>query len=984
MMRKSFCAIGLLGVIIFLMNSNGFGQGYQVGMDDVPPIPSVTPTPQGQNMLLMEGSSHQYLLKPCYTVPSDRTARTIAASDIKNMIMFSQRFYRQQMSTYGYYNRYFRYEKDTDGVTPKVTVIDEAASMKGTVTATSSGTTFSDSLKDWTNVQIEVSDPWPSYVCLRPNTSSPSRRRIISKTASSLTVDSAFSPVPALGNSYYIYRLHSTSPVYASGTQSATTLQDASQTWPPQCYVGCQAVIRPNTSTEEIRPIIGNSATVLTLASPWSTAPVVGTEYMIIGLFDAAWYRGYPSHVFDEYGSWSRQVDKLSYYGYTPNQNYLAIANLVDLHCMNESGGIDAAYNAGLKFYSPDLGGVFLSNSFTLAMSGNGFPLLTDTRSYQGQNLQSLQPCEAGFSRIPIWRCSSASTRSITLNSAQWPPNLWAGYYCRIRGGLPDEQEQKIVSNTGTVLSFANDWTSPSTIDYFNIFTKEYRGTVTAQGTDNTLTDSNQCWSPFVIGCQIKLRPGGLNEKNKGIQDANQSALTISSTWNGQNPNIGDKYEIAPPFNMVFGLTGTTIEGKLMCQISSTYIGSYLHEMGHAFGLDHIFSNDIQQTNGNQDWDCVSGPLMGGGFRGIKGFIQNSDLSHYNTYMSPYEAAFLNYSRYFMPDPEEAYDDSGTTPTISFGSPDTVSQDAHRQLPITVNIASGACPIKFVTLINFNCSFSPYGVVGVVDNISSGQTSCQFSVTNYRIGQNTFLARAYDSIGRFSSYQKVIDISGDNNTPLPPFPRFVADKITAAANESICFDGKYTIPGRNTYLTDYQYRWSYNNGVTWSLFGDSNSISHQFTSSGIYKVRLNVKDDRGGSQGESISDPMVIRITPGPTSSGFKIKNAAGERIAVIDEAGNLFLKGTLETGQDSANMPNTGWRLKANATIKASAPEQTSLNPWVIPSLLIAGSLTTNTTPSTGTGDLLVVRSAQGILLAVIDSNGNLTIKKDLVEFSL
>jgi len=75
-------------------------------------------TPQGVD------STTTFLVRPVYYVPYDRVPRPTAVPALKHLVLFSQKFFREQMSLWGYSNRTFRFEQDADG-TPKIFVIQE-------------------------------------------------------------------------------------------------------------------------------------------------------------------------------------------------------------------------------------------------------------------------------------------------------------------------------------------------------------------------------------------------------------------------------------------------------------------------------------------------------------------------------------------------------------------------------------------------------------------------------------------------------------------------------------------------------------------------------------------------------------------------------------------------------------------------------------------------------------------------------------------
>jgi hypothetical protein len=133
------------------------------------------------------------------------------------------------------------------------------AQTNGSGTATASTTTtLTDNTKTWTAGQ------WVGYrVVIGAQT-----RNITANTTNQITVSAAFSPAVAVGAAYNII-------------PGANKLEDNTQSWTPDQWVGYQAVITGGTGVGQSQPIIANTATALTVGSNWGITPNATSTYTI-------------------------------------------------------------------------------------------------------------------------------------------------------------------------------------------------------------------------------------------------------------------------------------------------------------------------------------------------------------------------------------------------------------------------------------------------------------------------------------------------------------------------------------------------------------------------------------------------------------------------------------------------------------------------------------------------------------------------------
>ncbi len=131
---------------------------------------------------------------------------------------------------------------------------------------TYSSTTMTNSSRHWTANQ------WAGYVVtVVPSGGTQETGIVKSNTASTLTMNAAWGTTPSPGDGYVIARIGYT----------ATTLVDRSKTWTANQWVGDVVVVTLAGGAQEIDFVASNTATKLTMTSPWSTTPAGGDAYSV-------------------------------------------------------------------------------------------------------------------------------------------------------------------------------------------------------------------------------------------------------------------------------------------------------------------------------------------------------------------------------------------------------------------------------------------------------------------------------------------------------------------------------------------------------------------------------------------------------------------------------------------------------------------------------------------------------------------------------
>jgi len=104
----------------------------------------------------------------------------------------------------------------------------------------------------------------------------------------------------------------------------------------------------------------------------------------------------------------------------------------------------------------------------------------------------------------------------------------------------------------------------------------------------------------------------------------------------------------------------------------------------------------------------------------------------------------------------------------------------------------------------------------------------------------------------------------------------------------------------------------------------------------------------------------------------LSVRDSSALTLAYFEDSGNLRLKKTLSTGQASIDTSNGGFILKDGATVVAYVDTSAGNGG----AMKINGSLTTSTTPQTSAGNILEVRDGNGSLVAIVEKDGDMTLK--------
>lgn len=300
---------------------------------------------------------------------------------------------------------------------------------------------------------------------------------------------------------------------------AAASITDSSKAWIFNNWVGYVIRTIGGTGLNQVRKVLYNSATSVTVADvnlqayePWSvplgasavtgftTVPAAGTQYQI----------EYNRITVDT--AWTVTPDNTSRYLIQSGGVFLASSALVT------NGGF------ALQYYS------------VLEDIWYGKPT--------NNNTVVTQPTDISLERFTenssVWysgKASSATTSSITDSTADWTVNQWAGYEVYIWTGAGVGQIAQITSNTTTVLTLSAPLAvSPDSTSYFSIIGYDAGTFTSTEG--RVVVDTNKTWTVNQwSNYAIRILAGTGAGQLRTIMSNGTNSIVIYDTWNIQPDN---------------------------------------------------------------------------------------------------------------------------------------------------------------------------------------------------------------------------------------------------------------------------------------------------------------------------------------------------------------------------------------------------------------------------------------------------------------
>lgn len=316
---------------------------------------------------------------------------------------------------------------------------------------------------------------------------------------------------------------------------AATSLTDSSKNWGYtgsannfNSWVGYSVRIIGGTGINQVRKILYNSATVLTIADPnlyayepWCTplSPTAGTAGWTAPAAGSLYQIESCNVTVDT--AWDVQPDNTSRYLIQSGGIWLA------------SGATVANGDVTMQYYS-----VLEDIWYAKRSLSNIAPiLLTDL---------SLERFTENSAMWYTGQAASGTTTSLTDSSTPgWSTDQWAGYYAYIWTGTGRGQLGTITSNTGNVLTFSNTLgTALDSTSRYNIMGYD-AGTLTST-TGRVVFDTVKNWTVNQwANYSVRIVAGTGMGQTRQIMSNGSNSLVVYDCW-GTQPDNTSVYQILP------------------------------------------------------------------------------------------------------------------------------------------------------------------------------------------------------------------------------------------------------------------------------------------------------------------------------------------------------------------------------------------------------------------------------------------------------
>lgn len=348
------------------------------------------------------------------------------------------------------------------------------------------------------------------------------QRRTITNVAEAVSADSGI--VTAVSN--------------VAGTISIT---DTTKAWSVNQWVGYNVRITGNTGVGQVRKVLYNSSTVITLGDVNRSAdniwcnPAVFSPAINATAGTQANY-SIESSVATVDSNWSVTPDTTSQYRI-------------------QSGAISLVSSAAAT--------PFYTNQWYDIATDTWYVRTSGTLTFATVGTDGV--VERLVENATIWDRSTATggtTTTLVDTNQSWTTNQWAGYWVRIYSGTGEDQIRQIFSNTDTTLTWSTVGTAPTTTSKYIIEGFDC-GTATS-GAASTLTDSTKSWTTNQwANYAVKITAGTGIGQVAAIASNTGTALTIVKPWT-TNPDNTSVYCIQGDSDkqllMLGGSAGTLIQ----------------------------------------------------------------------------------------------------------------------------------------------------------------------------------------------------------------------------------------------------------------------------------------------------------------------------------------------------------------------------------------------------------------------------------------
>lgn len=311
-----------------------------------------------------------------------------------------------------------------------------------------------------------------------------------------------------------------------SNTLGALNITDTTKAFAVNQYAGYTFRVTGNTGVSQIRRILSNTATVVTLGDTtqmnkqWHNPAVFNPAINATAGTQATY--AIESQIVTVDSSWSVTPDATSVFRVQSGMVMLTSSA------------------AATPFFTLQAYNILSDHWYILPAMQNIFAAVGTDCSIERTTENS-----------SLWyRGTAASTSTTTtlvdaslgVDRAAWTVNEWAGYYVFIYSGTAEGQIRQIVSNTATTLTWSSAGTAPTATSRYFILGFD-AGTATS-GAASTITDSTKSWATNRwSNYAVRIVAGTGIGQIKPIVSNTGTALTILGTW-ATNPDATSVYSI--------------------------------------------------------------------------------------------------------------------------------------------------------------------------------------------------------------------------------------------------------------------------------------------------------------------------------------------------------------------------------------------------------------------------------------------------------
>lgn len=334
-----------------------------------------------------------------------------------------------------------------------------------------------------------------------------------------------------------------------NNTLGTITITDTTKTWIGNQYAGYTFRVTGNTGVGQIRRILSNTSTVLTLGDstqmnkPWNNPAIFSPAINATAGTQAVY--SIESQVLTIDSAWTTTPDTTSVFRIQSGMvGIVSSAAATPFHTTQ-------AYDVLTDIW-------YILPSYTNMLASVGTDCSID-RTTENASIWSRGTASSGTT-------TTLTDSTLGVDRAAWTTNQWAGYWVYIYSGTAANQIRQIASNTTNTLTWSTVGTAPDTTSRYLIIGFD-AGTATA-GSSTTITDSTKSWTTNRWGnYAVRIMSGTGAGQIFPILSNTSTSLTIIGPWT-TTPDSTSVYTIQGDPNKVYMQFGG-IAGIMMHNLDS-------------------------------------------------------------------------------------------------------------------------------------------------------------------------------------------------------------------------------------------------------------------------------------------------------------------------------------------------------------------------------------------------------------------------------